>query len=123
MDKTGTPVVDVVPTVRARSAEVAGIVRSGLDRGLVLSTAIATVLVVALAAVAWTLWNARGVTGPLLPLAALMLLAAAVAGVYAAARPAEGKSLPASLHNLLFEFGLLFTLVWVVDVVIKALKQ
>ena len=124
MEQSFTPVVEGAASSRAQIRPLAGsLLRRELNRRLLFISAVSTALVVILPVADWMIWG-RSSFNPLLVLAAILLLGAAVAGVGTLQlrwpESLDKHSVSASVQSLLFELGLLLTLTWVVDLILKA---
>jgi len=124
MDQSLTSDVEVAPSSRAQVGPPGGSLAPGqLNRRLLLTSAVSTALAVALPVADWMIW-ARSSLNPLLIVATVVLLGAAVAGVsdlqHRSPRSRRGRhGVSAAIQRLLFELGLLLTVTWIVDLIIK----
>lgn len=123
MEQSFTPVVEGAASSRAQIRPLAGsLLRRELNRRLLFISAVSTALVVILPVADWMIWG-RSSFNPLLVLAAILLLGAAVAGVsdlqHRSPRSRGRHGVSAAIQRLLFELGLLLTVTWIVDLIIK----
>ena len=123
MDQSLTSDVEVAPSSRAQVGPPGGSLAPGqLNRRLLLTSAVSTALAVALPVADWMIW-ARSSLNPLLIVATVVLLGAAVAGVsdlqHRSPRSRGRHGVSAAIQRLLFELGLLLTVTWIVDLIIK----
>jgi len=123
MDQSLTSDSEVAPSSRAQSCPPGGsLARGESNRRLLLTSAVSTALAVALPVADRMIW-ARSSLNPLLIVATVLLLGAAVAGVSEvqnrSPRSRNRHGVSAAVQRLLFELGLLLTLTWIVDVIVK----
>ena len=127
MDQSLTSDVEVAPSSRAPSCPPGGSLAPGqLNRRLLLTSAVSIALAVALPVADWMIWG-RSSLNPLLIVATVVLLGAAVAGVsrvqHRSPRARGRHGVSAAIQRLLFELGLLLTMTWIVDLIIKVFKK
>jgi len=122
MDQSLTPGVEAPPSSRTQIWPPAGSLGPSESRRLLLTSAVSTTLAVTLPVADWMIW-ARSSLNPLLILATVLLLGAAVAGVSDLRRwwprSLDKQGVSAAIQSLLFELGLLLTVTWIVDLVIR----
>jgi len=123
MDQSLTSDVEVAPSSRAQIGPPGrSLAPAQLNRRLLLTSAVSTALAVALPVADRTIWG-RTSLNPLLIVATVLLLGAAVAGVSNVQRRSprsRGRhGVSAAVQRLLFELGLLLTVTWIVDLIIK----
>jgi len=122
MDQSFTPGVEAPPNSRAQLWPLArSLAPSEPNRRLLLTSAVSTALAVTLLVADWMIW-ARSSLNPLLILATVLLLGAAVAGVSDLQRrwrpSLDKQGVSEAIQSLLFELGLLLTVTWIVELVI-----
>ncbi len=126
MEQSLTSGVEVAPNSRAQIRSLTDSLASRGNRRVRLTSAVSAMLAVALPVADRMIWG-RSSLNPLLVLATLFLLGAAVSGVSGLQRrwprPLGKHGVSASIQSLMFELGLLLTLTWSVDLIIKAFSE